>query len=126
MAEPGRAGMFLVAAMAAFFCACIVSLRLGLDEVMVLLDRPSPGRPAGAASAFLGEFGLLGSFWRSFCAVASRPFMIASALAGQRPEKNQYVDRICSLTPGFGSANPFFKHFSIKSRAPMCSTWLLW
>src|SRR3954468_19749417 len=116
MAEPGRAGMFLVAAMAAFFCASIVSLRLGFDAVMVLLERPSPGRAVAAPlSGFLGEFGLLGSFWSSFCAVPSRPFMIASALAGQIPEKNQYVDRIFSLTPGFGSVNPFFKHFSIKS-----------
>ena len=68
MAEPGRAGRFLVAR-AAFFCAITVSLREGLPAPMVLFESAGPGRVAGAVGALLGgEFGLLGSFCRSFCA----------------------------------------------------------
>ena len=70
MADPGRAGRFLDARLA-FFCAITVSLREGLPDPMVLFESPSPGRVAGAA-AFLGEFGLFGSFCSSFCAVESR------------------------------------------------------
>ena len=86
MADPGRAGRFLDAA--AFFWA-ITSRKLGLadDDDMVLLDKPSPGRTV--PSAFLGEFGLFESFCNSFCAVASSPFMIASALAGHMLAKVQ-------------------------------------
>ena len=79
MADPGRGGRFLPA-MAAFFCASIVSRRLGFDVDMVLFDKPSPGRTA--PSAFLGEFGLCGSFLSSFWAVGSSASMMASARAG--------------------------------------------
>lgn len=63
MADPGRGGRFLPA-MAAFFCASIVSRRLGLGGPMVLFDKPRPGRVV--PSAFLGELGLCGSFLSSF------------------------------------------------------------
>lgn len=72
MAEPGREGRFLVDK--AFFCANMVSLNEGFELVVVLFERPSGARAAG--SAFFGEFGLLGSFCKSFCAVASRPSII--------------------------------------------------
>lgn len=91
---------------------------------MVLLDKPRPGRVA--VSVFLGELGLLGSFWSSFWAVPSSAAIIASALAGQIPANVQYVDLILSLTVGFASASPFLMHFSTKSRPPECSIWLLW
>ena len=68
MAEPGLAGSFLASSVA-FFCAIICSRKLDLLRLMVLLDRPRPGR---AASSFLGELGLLGSLFRSFWAVESR------------------------------------------------------
>ena len=71
MADPGRAGRFLVARLAAFFCAITVSLREGLPDPMVLFESPIPGRLGGTAP-FLGELGLFGSFCRSFCAVESR------------------------------------------------------
>lgn len=64
MADPGRAGRFLVARFA-LFCAITVSLREGFPGPIVLFESPIPGRVVGAA-AFLGEFGLFGSFWRSF------------------------------------------------------------
>jgi hypothetical protein len=67
MAEPGLAGMFFEES--AFFCANIASRKDGL-ELIVLFERPRPGR--GATSAFLGELGLFGSFCNSFCAVESR------------------------------------------------------
>lgn len=70
MADPGRAGTFLAEAAIALFWPSMASRRLGLLAVAVLLDRPR------AASTFFGELGLLGSFWRSFCAVASRSPMI--------------------------------------------------
>ena len=70
MAEPGRAGRCLE--FMARFCAIIASLKLGLDEVMVLLERPRPGRAGPLVSPFFGELGLLTSFWRSFCAWLSR------------------------------------------------------
>jgi hypothetical protein len=76
MAEPGRAGRFFVAM--ARFCASMASLRLGLDEVMVLLDSPKPGRATGAASTFLAALGLFWSFCSSFCAVPSRFSMMLS------------------------------------------------
>jgi hypothetical protein len=69
MADPGRAGRFRVAR--AFFCASIASLKDGFELApIVLFERPIPGRATG--SIFLGELGLLGSFWSSFCAVESR------------------------------------------------------
>jgi hypothetical protein len=81
MAEPGRAGRFLFA-IAAFFWAIIVSLKEGFGGPVVLFENPSPGRTAGAASAFFGEFGLSGAFSRSLCCVDSSAAMIASAFAG--------------------------------------------
>lgn len=63
MADPGRAGRFF-AASEAFFCAIMVSRRLGLLALIVLLDIPRPTR--GAGSVFFGELGLLGSLLRSF------------------------------------------------------------
>lgn len=62
MADPGRTGRFFAAAKDAFFWASIVSRRLGLLEVIVLLDKPA--RAGG--SVFLGELGLWGSLFRSF------------------------------------------------------------
>lgn len=76
IAEPGRAGRFLLAR-AAFFWAAMVSLREGFGgpDPDMLLENPRPGRPA-LASSFLGEFGLSGAFSNSFCWVASRVAMI--------------------------------------------------
>jgi hypothetical protein len=71
IAEPGRAGKFLLAALA-LFCASIASRRLGLLPVVVF-DRVPAGR---AVSVFLGELGLLESLAKSFCAVASKSAMI--------------------------------------------------
>ena len=62
IAEPGRAGKFFE--VNALFCAIIVSLNEGFELVMVLFERPNPGR--GAGSDFFGEFGLLASFCNSF------------------------------------------------------------
>jgi hypothetical protein len=59
IADPGRAGKFL-AAIAAFFCASIVSRSDGFGGPVVLFENPRPGRTTG--SAFLGEFGFAGSF----------------------------------------------------------------
>lgn len=75
IAEPGRAGSFL-ASNVAFFWAIICSRILGLLLVMVLLERPKPGRVEAGASPFFGELGLFGSLRRSFCAVASRSSLI--------------------------------------------------
>lgn len=72
MADPGRAGRFLLAAEALFW-ASIASRRLGLLAV-VLRDKLLAGR--AAVSVFLGELGLLGSLFNSFCAVASRSAII--------------------------------------------------
>ncbi len=66
MAEPGLAGRFLVAAMAAFFWANIVSLKEGFGGPLVLFEKPIPGRGA-IASAFFGELGLSGAFSNSLC-----------------------------------------------------------
>jgi hypothetical protein len=74
IAEPGRAGRFLLAR-AAFFWAAIVSLREGFGGPDMLLEKPRPGRPP-LASAFLGEFGLSGAFSSNLCCVASRFAMI--------------------------------------------------
>ena len=63
IAEPGRAGRFLLA-IVAFFWANIVSLREGFGGPVVLLENPKPGR-AATVSAFLGEFGLSGAFSKS-------------------------------------------------------------
>jgi hypothetical protein len=71
MAEPGRAGRFLVDSVA-FFWANMASRRLGLLDI-VLLDIPRPGL---GASGFLGELGLLGSLLSSFCAVGSKSSMM--------------------------------------------------
>lgn len=76
MADPGRAGKFLVAS--AFFWANIVSLRDGFEPPIVLFDNPRPGLTA--PSTFLGELGLFGSFWSSFCAVESNVSMILPQL----------------------------------------------
>jgi hypothetical protein len=65
IAEPGRAGRFLLA-IAAFFWASIVSLREGFGGPLVLFEKPIPDRGA-TGSAFLGELGLSGEFCRSFC-----------------------------------------------------------
>ena len=70
MAEPGRVGRFFV--VMARFCASIASLKLGLDEVMVLLESPRPGRAGAATSSFFVELGLLASLTSSFCAWPSR------------------------------------------------------
>ena len=64
IAEPGLEGGFLVAR--AFFWAIIVSLSEGFELVIVLFDRPKPGRAGAAASGFLGELGFAGSFCSSF------------------------------------------------------------
>jgi len=77
MAEPGRAGTFLVAP-SAFRPAITVSLSEDLEDPIVLFDRPRPGRAVVVVVAFLGELGLFGSFWSNFCAVLSRPSMILS------------------------------------------------
>ena len=70
IADPGRTGIVALAAIAAFFCAIIVSLRVSLGCPVMLLEKPSPGR-AATGSAFLGEFGLFESFSNSLCCVAS-------------------------------------------------------
>ena len=141
IAEPGRGGKFLLATLLAallpalaLFCASIASRRLDLLPV-VLFDKLLAGR---AVSVFLGEFGLLGSLTKSFCAVASKSVIIlrpvsigvlstsefvtyASARACQIPQYAQYVDLDFSLTPGFASLRPFLIHFSIRSTPPVCS-----
>jgi hypothetical protein len=66
MTDPGLAGRFLFA-IAAFFCANIVSLKEGFGGPVVLLEKPSPGRAVATGSAFFGEFGLSGDFSKSFC-----------------------------------------------------------
>jgi hypothetical protein len=81
IADPGRAGRFL-AAIAAFFCANIVSLREGFELPIVLLERPSPGR--AATSGFLGELGLFGSFCSSFWACASSAFIMLYVMSTHR------------------------------------------
>ena len=53
IAEPGRAGRFLLA-IAAFFCAAMVSLREGFGGPETLLDKLEPGRLP--PSAFLCVF----------------------------------------------------------------------
>lgn len=68
IADPGLGGRFLE--LIAFFWANIASLSEGFELVIVLLDRPKPGR--GAGSDFLGELGFAGSFCSNFCAVESR------------------------------------------------------
>jgi hypothetical protein len=73
IAEPGRAGRFLVATIA-FFCANIASLNEGLGGPVVLFENPNPGR--ALASGFLGELGLSGAFSSNLCWVASRPAII--------------------------------------------------
>ena len=65
IAEPGRAGKFLLAK-AAFFWASMASLNEGFGGPVVLFENPSPGR-ALTASAFLGELGLSGAISRSLC-----------------------------------------------------------
>ena len=65
IAEPGRAGRFLLA-IAAFFCASMVSRKEGFGGPVVLFENPNPGRTL-AASGFLGELGLSGAFSRSLC-----------------------------------------------------------
>jgi hypothetical protein len=74
IADPGRAGKFLLA-MAAFFWANIVSRREGFGGPVVLLEKPRPGR-AVVVSGFLGELGLSGAFSSNLCCVASRFAMI--------------------------------------------------
>lgn len=74
MAEPGRAGSFLLA-MAAFFCAAIVSLSEGFGGPDTLLEKLEPGR-LPAPSTFLGEFGLSGQFSSNLCCVGSRVAII--------------------------------------------------
>lgn len=64
IAEPGRAGKFLLAK-AAFFWASMVSLKEGFGGPVVLLENPSPGR--ATASAFFSELGLSGATSRSLC-----------------------------------------------------------
>jgi hypothetical protein len=70
IAEPGRAGIFLLA-IAAFFWAIIVSLNEGFGGPVVLLENPKPGR-AATVSAFFGEFGLSGAFSSSLAWVVSK------------------------------------------------------
>jgi hypothetical protein len=65
IAEPGRAGKFLLAR-AAFLWAAMVSLREGFGGPVVLFEKPS-GRGSTACAAFLGEFGLSGAFSSSLC-----------------------------------------------------------
>lgn len=65
IAEPGRAGKTLLA-IAAFFCASIVSLNDGFGGPVVLLENPKPGRTF-VTSGFLGEFGLSGAFSSNLC-----------------------------------------------------------
>lgn len=65
IAEPGRAGRFLLAR-AAFLWAAMASLREGFGGPAVLLEKPRPGR-GPTASVFLGEFGLSGEFSNSLC-----------------------------------------------------------
>ena len=59
MAEPGRVVPALV--VMARFCASIASRTLGFEVPIVLFDKPRPGR--APPSGFLGDLGLLGSFW---------------------------------------------------------------
>lgn len=81
IAEPGRAGRFLLA-IAAFFWASIVSRREGFGgpAPVVLLENPRPGRTA-VASAFLGEFGLSGAFSKSLCWVESSVAMMLAVIS---------------------------------------------
>lgn len=74
IADPGRGSMFL-AAIAAFFCANIVSRKDGLGGPVVLLENPRPGRTT-TASGFLGELGLFESVSNNLCCVASSDAMI--------------------------------------------------
>ena len=78
IAEPGRAGRFLFA-IAAFFCASMVSLREGFGGPVVLFENPKPGRGT-TVSAFFGEFGLSGAFSKSLCWVASSVAMILTII----------------------------------------------
>lgn len=75
IADPGRAGRFFVA-IAAFFCASIVSLSDGFGGPVVLFEKPNPGRTPATTSGFLGEFGLSGAFSNNLCCVVSKPAMI--------------------------------------------------
>lgn len=64
IAEPGRAGRFLLA-ITAFFCAAMASLREGFGGPETLLEKLEPGRLP--PSAFFGEFGLSGQFSSNLC-----------------------------------------------------------
>ena len=64
IADPGLEGTFLEAR--DFFWAIIVSLSEGFELVIVLFDRPRPGREGAAVSCFLGELGFAGSFCNNF------------------------------------------------------------
>jgi hypothetical protein len=86
IAEPGRAGIFLLA-IAAFFWAIIVSLNEGLEGPVVLLENPKPGR-AATVSAFLGELGLSGAFSRSLACVASKVAMILELYLAAFPRED--------------------------------------
>lgn len=86
IAEPGRAGTFLLA-IAAFFWAIIVSLNEGFGGPVVLLENPKPGR-AVTVSAFLGEFGLSGAFSKSLACVASKVAMILKLFLAAFPRQN--------------------------------------
>lgn len=84
MADPGLAGRFFEAK--ARFCANMASLRDGLEAVMVLLERPMPGRAPPAAG--LGELVFPELFCNSFLAVASRSSMILmQTVSGFEPTK---------------------------------------
>lgn len=74
IADPGLGGPFFVAR--AFFWAIIASLSEGFELVMLLFDRPRPGRDGAADSDLFGELGFAGSFCSNFWAVASRLSMI--------------------------------------------------
>ena len=64
IADPGRAGRFLLAK--AFFWASMASRNDGFGGPVVLFENPNPGR-ALTASTFLGELGLSGAISRSLC-----------------------------------------------------------
>lgn len=88
MADPGLAGRFFEAK--ARFCANMASLKEGLEAVMVLLERPMPGRAPPAAG--LGELVFPELFCRSFLAVASRSSIILREQSAESNQSNSPLD----------------------------------
>jgi hypothetical protein len=122
IADPGLAGRFLLA-IAAFFCASIVSLREGFGGPVVLFENPSPGRTA-TVSAFLGEFGLSGAFSKSLCWVESSVAMILVVVSINALKERPVSLRICLGWPDLSKCPKSRSHIFSHSRISICESLL--